>query len=301
MNETFLIVNADDLGMNRGITEGILLAHKHGLVTSASLMTNMPAAEYALSRLDECPALGVGCHLNICQGYPLLPRAEVRSLVGASGMFHPPAEMARRLWRFQVNSREIEAEFREQIRWMRFRGLVPTHADSHHHMHLYPAAAAPFARVLASGRIRCARSSRCAVFPRQDSFGGPHEGGPLRRVLVRTYRAALQASAFRRLLSPDFRIAFLPRDRGDLSLLAAQWRVALQNLPAGTFELACHPGLSDPRDPETRDGIRLQREEELRWLLNPELRDIIGACGIRLINYTGLPAALHSAPRASAA
>jgi len=291
MNETLLLVNADDLGMSRGITDGIFLAHKHGFVTSASLMPNMPAAEYAAGRLESHPGLGVGCHLNICQGRPLLPRAEVRTLVGAFGQFHSPAEMARRLWRFQVNPREIEAEFREQIRWMKFRHLFPTHADSHHHMHLYPAAARGFARALASEGIRCARASRCAVFPRPASIGGPHEGGPLRRVLVRSYRSALQSAVFRRFLSPDCRIAFLSRDRGNLALLFDHWRLALRNLPPGSFELACHPGLSDPRDADLVDGIRPQREEEFRWLVNSELRDIIAACGIRLITYNDLPAA----------
>ncbi|HTV58542.1 MAG TPA: ChbG/HpnK family deacetylase [Verrucomicrobiae bacterium] len=297
MNETLLIVNADDLGMSRGVTDGILLAFKHGILTSASLMANMPAAEYALGRLESAPGLGVGCHLNICQGWPLLPRAEVPTLVGPSGCFHPPAEMARRLWRFQVNPHEIEAEFREQIRWMKFRRLFPTHADSHHHMHLYPAAALPFARALAREHIPCARTSRCSVFPRSASFGGPHEGGPLRRVLVGSYRAALQSTVFRRLLSPDCRIAFVSRDRNNLALLGAQWRLALWNLPSGAFELACHPGMSDPREENQFDAIRAQREQELCWLLNSELRDIIAACGIRLITYDGLraPAAVRTA------
>ena len=49
MNEKYLIVNADDFGMSRGITDGILLAHSAGFLTSTSLMANMPAAEYATS------------------------------------------------------------------------------------------------------------------------------------------------------------------------------------------------------------------------------------------------------------
>ena len=44
----------------------------------------------------------------------------------------------RKLWTWRASGREIEAEFRAQIGWMRDRGVVPEHADSHHHMHLYP-------------------------------------------------------------------------------------------------------------------------------------------------------------------
>lgn len=291
MSGTFLIINADDLGMTHGITDGILLAHSHGILTSASLMPNMPAAEYAVERIEGVRNLGVGCHLNICQGHPLLPRSEVRTLVNSSGGFHSPGEMTQRLWRWQVNPHEIEAEFREQIRWMKCRNLFPTHADSHHHMHLYPAAAIPFAHALASEGVRCARCSRCAVFPHPASVGGPHEGGPLRRVLAHSYRSALQSTVFRHLLSPDCRISFLSRDRNNPSLIGARWASALRHLPSGVFELACHPGLAGSSNGTFPDAIRAQREEELRWLMNPGLRDIIASCGIRLITYSRLPAA----------
>jgi predicted glycoside hydrolase/deacetylase ChbG (UPF0249 family) len=294
MNETRLIVNADDLGMSRGITDGILIAHKHGFLTSASLMANMPAAEYAVARLATAPKLAVGVHLNICQGRPLLQPCEVRSLVAADGQFLSPPAMARRLWRWQVSAGELEAEFREQIRWLKFRGLQPSHADSHQHMHIYPAAARPFARALAAEGIVRARAPRCSYWPRTASRGGAHAGGPIRRLLVYSYRSALQTLVFREFASPDSRIAFLPSDRGNFHTLGARWRLTLQNLPPGTFEFACHPGLPDPSF-QGRDAIRNQREEELRWLMDPELRSIIAGCGIRLITYHDI-----AAPRAFA-
>jgi predicted glycoside hydrolase/deacetylase ChbG (UPF0249 family) len=289
MKETRLIVNADDLGMSRGITDGILMAHKHGFLTSASLMPNMPAAEYAVARLCTAPKLAVGVHLNICQGRPLLHPCETRSLVGPDGRFHPAPVMARRLWRWQVSAAELEGEFREQIRWMKHRGLQPTHADSHQHMHIYPAAARPFARALAAEGIGRARAPRCSYWPRTGSLGRAHAGGALRRLLVYSYRSALQTLVFRDLASPDSRVAFLPRHRGDLRTLGARWRITLQNLPPGTFEFACHPGLPDA-DFRGTDAIRAQREEELRWLMDHELRSIIAECGIRLITYNDIPA-----------
>ena len=55
MMEKRLIVNADDFGWSRGITDGILLAHHEGIVTSVSLMVNQPSTEYALDRLQCAP------------------------------------------------------------------------------------------------------------------------------------------------------------------------------------------------------------------------------------------------------
>ena len=298
MKEKRLIVNADDFGMSRGITDGIVHAHLNGFLSSTSLMPNMPAADYAVSRLGEIPALGVGVHLNICQGKPILPAHEVPSLVDAKGNFNSPAVQARSLWLGRVDASEIESEFVAQIRWMKDRGIVPTHADSHQHMHMYPAAVKPFARALAEEGIQCARAPRCSIWPRTASIGGPHEGMLLRRLLVQSYWSALQFVAFRKLRMPQSRVSFLPHERRNLALLRERWKAALVNLPQGTFELACHPGLFEAGFSET-DRIHLQREEELRWLTDPELGCVVKRGGTKIITYKHL-ADVHAARSASA-
>lgn len=294
MTGACLIVNADDFGMSRGITDGIILAHRYGFVTSTSLMVNMPAAEYAVSRLPALPRLGVGAHLNITAGQPILPPQKVPTLVDSNGRFHGAAAMSRRLWQWRAAGDEIEAEFRAQIRWMKDRGVTPTHADSHQHMHIYPAAVGPFVRTLAAEGIRCTRATRSTVWPKSralgtDSIGGPHEGSFARRVSVGLYRGFLQAAAFRQFDTADSRVSFLSRDRRDLSVLGERWKSALENLPQGTFELACHPGLFERGFSES-DPIRVQREEELHWLTDHEWRDVVDHSGIRLISYRDLPA-----------
>lgn len=287
MNETRLIVNADDFGMSRGITDGIVVAHRYGFLTSASLMANMPAAEYAAARAQNLPRLGVGVHLNICQGRPLLPPAEIPTLVDKSGTFHSPAVLVRSLWMCRVSPREIEAEFRSQIQWLKHRGIVPTHADSHHHMHLYPAAALPFSRALAAEGISCMRASACSVWPQTSSLGGPHEGNLARRLLVQMYRKTLQRTLFRHFESPHCRISFDSHARKNVARLREAWKAAFETLPGGSFELACHPGLFERGFSET-DRIHLQREQEMIWLTDRELRNIIDARAIRLITYREL-------------
>ena len=41
----YLIVNADDLGLSEGVNRGILEAAQQGIVSSSTVMVNMPAAE----------------------------------------------------------------------------------------------------------------------------------------------------------------------------------------------------------------------------------------------------------------
>ncbi|HEX4074564.1 MAG TPA: ChbG/HpnK family deacetylase [Candidatus Acidoferrales bacterium] len=298
-----VIVNADDLGMSRGITDGIILAHRYGFVTSASLMVNMSAAEYAISRVAAAPRLSIGVHLNITAGRPLLPASEVSTLVDANGNFPGAAVMSRKLWQWTIAADEIEAELRAQIQWMKKRGLTPTHADSHQHMHIYPAAVGPFIRSLAAEGIRCVRAPRSVAWTKNrafstDSVGGPHAGSIVRRISVRIYRGLLQAVVFRQFDMPDSRISFSSRDRGDLAVLGERWKSTFENLPNGTFELACHPGLFERGFSES-DPIRLLREEELHWLTDQDWRNALDRNGIQLISYRDLAARGRSGSRAS--
>src|ERR1700761_7926718 len=82
-----LIVNADDLGWTEGVNRGIVEAHRKGLVTSTSLLANGCAFESAVKAARRNPELGVGVHLNLCDGVPKAPVKEVSGLVNGGGRF----------------------------------------------------------------------------------------------------------------------------------------------------------------------------------------------------------------------
>jgi len=287
VKEKRLIVNADDFGMSAGITDAILIAHRHGFLTSTSLMANMPGAGYALEQARRAPDLGIGVHLNICEGRPILPKSEVKSLVDANGNFHAPPAMIRKLSRWQVVGSELEAEFRAQITWMKQRGFRPTHADSHHHMHLYPAALRPFARALRTEEVRCVRASRFSHWPMDQPKLAPDKNRPIRRAAVRAYRAFAQAALRVQFKSPESRLAFIASHPRDPEALRDRWAAVLENLAPGTYELACHPGLFDPAF-SPGDRIHSQREAELYCLTDRALREHLQRNEVRLISYHDL-------------
>ncbi len=101
----YLIVNGDDFGLSPGVSRGILEAHRHGILTSTSLMVNRPAAAEAAAAARDAPALSVGLHLDL----------EDPATGDAS------AAVAQQLQRFA-----------------RLMGLPPTHLDSHHDAHRHP-------------------------------------------------------------------------------------------------------------------------------------------------------------------
>ncbi|MFP3719345.1 chitin disaccharide deacetylase [Niallia circulans] len=124
----YLIVNADDFGLSKGVNYGIIDAHVSGIVTSTTLMVNMPAAKHASSLAKKYPFLGVGVHLNLTAGKPI--HQNVPSLVNQKGYFHSKKEVLNK-----ANVIEIEKELRAQINEFYTFGLNPTHIDTHHNLH----------------------------------------------------------------------------------------------------------------------------------------------------------------------
>src|SRR3954465_2374224 len=83
--EIRLVVNADDFGMSPPISNGILRAHRDGIVTSTSLLGNCADLDQARTLLAGAPNLGVGVHLALVGGAPVSDPASVPSLIGAGG------------------------------------------------------------------------------------------------------------------------------------------------------------------------------------------------------------------------
>ena len=81
-----LIINADDFGLTAGVNRAIVEAHEHGVVTSATLMANGQAFADAIALAQCRPRLGVGCHIVLVDGAPLLDPAAVRSLLDRGGI-----------------------------------------------------------------------------------------------------------------------------------------------------------------------------------------------------------------------
>jgi predicted glycoside hydrolase/deacetylase ChbG (UPF0249 family) len=67
-----LIINADDFGLTYGVNRAVAELHRAGLLSSATLMANAPATTEAIEIARATPSLGVGCHVVLLDGEPLL-------------------------------------------------------------------------------------------------------------------------------------------------------------------------------------------------------------------------------------
>lgn len=129
-----LIINADDFGYSRGINYGIIESHARGILTSTTLMANMPGFEHAVELAQANPKLGIGVHMTLTCMYPLLK--DHKTIVDEDGKFKHVSFFNQG---HEYDVEEVYAEWDAQIQKVYDAGIKPTHLDSHHHTHTLPA------------------------------------------------------------------------------------------------------------------------------------------------------------------
>lgn len=143
-----LIVTADDFGLSLPVNEAVERAHQHGILTAASLMTGAPARDDAVERARRLPRLGVGIHLTLVDGCPVLPPTQVPDLVGKDGRFSTdPVKFGTALFFSKKMRRQAEAEITAQFEEFRKTGLMMDHINGHQHFHMHPAISKIIARL----------------------------------------------------------------------------------------------------------------------------------------------------------
>jgi hopanoid biosynthesis associated protein HpnK len=255
-----LILNADDFGLTAGVNCAILELHRAGLLTSATLMARAAATEEAIELARATPLLGVGCHVVLVDGEPVLHAKESPALVDPrTGRFYPGlGGFLLRLFTGRIQSREIEAEAAAQIALLQSRGLRLTHIDTHKHTHLFPAVLRPVLRAAKAAGIHAVRNPFEPAWSRRATPGAPW----IRRTEVSLL--SLLEPAFRRIVAEE---GFTTTD-GAIGVLAtgtlnsATITSLLHKLPAGNWELVTHPGYNDADLAQAHTRLLASRETE---------------------------------------
>jgi hopanoid biosynthesis associated protein HpnK len=259
-----LIVNADDFGLTSGVNRAVAELHEAGVLTSASLMARGNAADEAIAMARATPTLGVGCHVLLVDGEPVLPPDRLPTLVDrTTGRFHHSlSTFLLRLFTGRIRSEEIEAEAAAQIAFLENRGLRLTHVDTHKHTHVFSAVLRPLLRAGRAAGIRAIRH------PFEPEWAVRATGGAsLTRVAEIMALRALEPRSRRILADQNFvttdgTIAMA----GTGTLDASSLRSLLKKLPAGTWELVTHPGYNDAELAKVNTRLRASREVEYRAL-----------------------------------
>jgi len=275
-----IVINADDFGLCEGVNKAVLKAYTDGVLTSTTIMVNMPAAEEAVEIAKKLPTLSVGVHLNLTEGKPVSKDACVECLLDADGNFtYSPAKLSvLSIARGKIRG-AIAAEFAAQIQWVIDRGLAPTHLDSHKHIHSFPVIFSIVCQLAKRFEIPAIRFTFEPKQLCQRPWPLPSEGGKKRAAKVRAM------AKINRFQNPDFLktdafFGIAHTGKIDVSFFKA---LALYS-SAQTAEVMTHPGFIDGLDPTETRLVR-QRQTELEALCSERTKQYFKDAGIKLVHY----------------
>jgi hopanoid biosynthesis associated protein HpnK len=267
-----LIVTADDFGAATQVNDAVERAHRHGILTAASLMVAGVAARDAVARAKTMPELRVGLHLVLVEGKPVLPARAVPDLVDSTGHFRTGMARAGAAMFFLPKVRaQLAAEIQAQFAAFAATGLRLDHVNAHKHFHLHPTIASVMVEMAASHGVKGARvplepqAVLGKVEPRKSSAVVALTA-PFARNLRRRFRRA-------GIASPDqvFGLAWSG------AMTGARLAGLIRHLPDGLSEIYMHPATG----PYAGSAPGYQYQGELAALIDPRLPDLMAEVGIR--------------------
>jgi len=256
----YLIVNADDLGLNAEINAGIIDSFKNGCVTSASLITTEESFNDAVEKTRENPSLDIGIHLNIVRG---------------QAKHNLPLLFLKRVMREKVTREKIYQEFERQIKLALDKGLEISHLDTEKHLHIFPFILKIVIELAKKYHIRSIR------FPFERIIAK-------RRASPRQLLKIFFSYIFYRKCSKLFKNSGIKHPDFFYGIsLSNKFRVDnlkefMDNMSPGISELSCHPAFKIRQISSFMD---YSRNEERETLTNQTLIDHIKERGITLTNF----------------
>ncbi|MCJ7565951.1 MAG: ChbG/HpnK family deacetylase [Anaerolineales bacterium] len=269
-----LIVNADDYGRTPSVSRGILDAHLNGIVTTTTVMINLPGALEDVRRgIEYAPTLAFGVHLNLTCGKPLTPPDRVTTLIDANGWFHGKNQIFNNPE--MLDLAQVKMECKAQIERFLQTETKMDHLDSHHHLGI---ASKGIWNLLTELAIEydCGVRTPFANDILEEDLPDLY---PASMIDFSRTQAKEQLETFA-IPHPDYFYASFFGDKAVFDHLIK----LLQDLPAGVSEIMCHPGYSDEKLEQT-SGYNIIREQELAVLTNQGAHTAIASGNIELHTF----------------
>ncbi len=273
-----VIFNADDFGISIGVNKGIIKSFNDGVLTSSTMMTNMPAFEDAVTLAKLNPKLGVGIHLVATLGKPVLPYNEISSLVGDNGMFYQKYSiLLKNIISGKTKIEELKAEFSAQIQKFLDAGLEPTHLDSHQHIHIFPA----IFKIIID---LCKKYNITKIRKPDEKYSNGWRIN--KRQFHKLVLSSLSRLARKRII--ENKIYTTNNCYGILNcgnITKDILKEILTSLKDGVTEIICHPGYPDEDLNKMNVWLSQQRVSELNALTDPYIKQLIYDLKIKLISF----------------
>lgn len=224
-----LIMNADDFGFSDHTVEATIYCMESGVLSSATLMANMPAFEKAVAFALKHPKFSYGAHICLTDERPLSSARDIPTLVGPEGLLWPTREFVKRTSTGRIWPRDIYREVLAQLSLIKRSGLHVTHIDTHGHVHKFPAVLVALRRAIKTFEI-------CTVRRMQNLY----YRAP--RLSKRCYNDLTNLFVRRLGRTTDYFLmvagVLCPQD-------SRWWPDCIERLPEGVTEIGIHPGIDE--------------------------------------------------------
>jgi predicted glycoside hydrolase/deacetylase ChbG (UPF0249 family) len=243
-----VILSADDFGYSQDTVARTIACIQDGILTSASIMANMPATEAAAAFANSRRDFSFGIHVCFCDGVferPLCDHSRIPSLTQEDGRFHSTRDMIKRALLGTLKLVEIEHELTAQLARLSDLGVHLSYVDGHGNLHKF----APFVEAMRNvlPRFSVMRVRRTQNIYLEHAFLNPNYwlGTHWNRAIERSFATT---NGF-----------FLPASTND-----AHWpKPLLRRLKhlSGVIELAVHPGSDDEWREREEANLRIFARE----------------------------------------
>jgi chitin disaccharide deacetylase len=272
-----IIINSDDFGITEGVNRAIIELIEAGIMTSTSVMTNMPYYQEIIHYKDR---IGIGIHLTLTEGNPVLSPSEIRTLVDENGSFLKYSSVTNRNVYQHFSKDHLFNEFSAQVQRLIDLGIKPSHIDTHESFFKYPFFIPLIRKLAHKFNIKGIRTYSPRKFD-------------LSRLLSpkSTLISIILLLQKRMWLKEGFnvtdRIDSLNKKGLSYYEAAEQLNTIMNGLPDGVLEIVVHPGYCNGDNTPLGDYVK-EREAELQALLNDKFKESILNSGAALISYNDI-------------
>jgi len=267
MSPKHLIVNADDFGLCREISMGILKARERGIVSAVSVVSVGSYFKMGWAALKRS-GVDVGIHLTFV-GREKALTGPIRGLTDANGLFlKDKMHVIPRIILKAYDRKALEKELYTQAHCLADAGFTITHINSHQHLHLLPGMTQIVVGIAKHFNIPWVRIPQSNIWDVK-GFGLNILSHRLRRILARSG-----------LCLTDRCMGFNYSGHINQTILIQ----LLNEVKPGITELIMHPGL----DASHLYDWGFNWQEELNALTSNTILQHIEKLGIQLTNYSGI-------------
>ncbi|MEM3036103.1 MAG: ChbG/HpnK family deacetylase [Thermoplasmata archaeon] len=269
-----VIINADDFGITTGVNKAIFELVESGVLTSISVMTNMPYYGDISVLKDK---IGIGIHFNLTVGSPILAPKNVPTLINSKGNFYDLSQLLTKMKKKKIIKEEVESELEAQIKRLINIGIKPDHMNSHESLIKYPFFIEIMKRLAKKYKIMGVRT----YSPRK--FDYTRLLNP-RKILIYFYLEFQKYKWKKDGFSITDKYDSLIEIGLNRETAYKKLKDIFQKLPYGVLEICVHPGYCNG------DNIFLgsyiyEREAELKALSSDNFRKMLINSGAELISF----------------